>query len=93
MAKRPVDQEPYVGNYPVLRDWLNQKGARCAWQLMRGPKSAPTQAVEAWTFPGGGIAIVTVHAEQHGWDIFTPAGTTKIDETFADAESRLGRRS
>lgn len=82
-------QAPYVANYPELRDWLENHNARCVWQLMRGEPDHHTQAVECWAI-GKSLAIVVVHADQHGWEIYTAPDTLRVDETLRDAEIRCG---
>lgn len=81
--------EPYVENYPPLREWLHKHEMRCSWQT-RTMRGAHASMVEHYIGPGGGQCIVIVHANGNGWDIFTPCNSTAIDRTFADAELRMG---
>lgn len=86
---KPNDM-PYVSNYRVLREFLDQHDARCMWQLrLGGSSSAPTGFVEMWQFPTGRQAIILVHAHQRGWDIFTPDGTNSVGAALQDARTRL----
>lgn len=75
--------EPYVSNYPPLDQWLKKHGAHCLWQMM----DSRTRSVEAWQV-GTATVIVVVHANQHGWEIFTSLNTLDIAATLADAEQR-----
>lgn len=86
--------EPWVSNYPPLQKWLDEHEARCLWQIPYGGKSDPVAYVECWKFASGRLAILFVWSHGFGWEIYTPAGTNKVDETLADAEQRLvlGRR-
>jgi hypothetical protein len=84
---------PYVSNYPPLAKFLAEREARCMWQLPLGSDETygyPPGYVELHMFPSGRAAIVVVHAQQHGWEIYTPGSSLKIDESLADAAARLG---
>ena len=92
---RAENTKPYVENYPPLHTWLRTIEARCDWQLPlggeRNPESGevenPRAYVECWRLPTGHAFIIVVTT--HGWDIFTSAGTNKIDATLSDANLRL----
>ena len=90
---RPDDSKskPYVANYPPLAEFLKKHDGHCQWQIpLGGEPEEPSAYVEAWIFPGGMIAVIVVHARQHGWEIYTPTASGRIDETLADAAARLG---
>lgn len=83
--------KPWIHNYPPLRDWLSKHEARCNWQLPLGNPDRPNAYVESWSFARGtGEILVVVHANQNGWNLYTPHNSLKIDETIADAERRIG---
>lgn len=83
-------EKPYVANYPPLAAWLKKHEARCMWQVpMGGTFDTATAYVEGWMF-GGRIAILVVHANGMGWDVFTSGSDSRIKETLEDAEKRLG---
>lgn len=82
--------KPYVENYPPLRDWLRQIGARCDWQVPLGNAKAPVAYVEQWQASGARSFIVVVCAKQHGWNIFTDCGDNSIGATLIDAAARIG---
>jgi hypothetical protein len=83
-----LKDQPYVSNYPALQRFLAP--ARCNWQLLLGgSEDEPAGYVEQHCFPNGRVAIVVVHARNHGWEIFTPGGSVRIDESLADAAARL----
>jgi hypothetical protein len=88
--KRAPEDEPYVENYPPLRDWLRQHEARCNWQLPLGPKDAPVAYVESWWLGHGGEVLVVVQAQKMGWNLYTADGGNKVADAFIDAETRLG---
>lgn len=90
---------PYVSNYPPLKEWLDKHEARCMWQIPMqcehsyrdDGRDYPTAYVECWVFPKTHkLAVITIHAERHGWEIYTPGDSPKVVETLADAEKRLG---
>lgn len=85
--KTDTSRKPYISNYPVLDEWLRKHGAFCQWQLY--DHRHERQSVEGWMF-GSTLAIIVVHADGHGWDIFTPCSNTEVVATFDDAEKRLG---
>lgn len=82
------EDQPWVSNYPPLRDWLNKVGARCHGQLPVGNPAKPRAFIETW-LAGQGVFIVEVRAEKMGWDLFTSLGANDIPLTLADAEERL----
>lgn len=88
-AETDLDK-PYTENYPPLRDWLRQIGARCDWQVPLGNAKAPVAYVEQWQAPGARSFIVIVHARQHGWNIYTDCGDNSIGATLIDAAARIG---
>lgn len=85
---------PYVANYRELYDWLHQTEARCMWQQAIGEDSRndyPRAYVECYMLPANGRTfIVVVHAEKHGWELFTPCGSNGVEATLNDADIRLG---
>lgn len=84
------EDQPWVSNYPPLDEWLRKIGARCMSQIrVGGTRTAPDRYVEFW-FVLQRIFIVEVRSRKNGWNIYTDADTGKIDETFRDAEARLG---
>lgn len=90
MPIRRTEDLPVVGNYPRLQAWLDKHEARPMWSLINGDGLDTAQAsVEGWMVRGGAIAILVIHANKQGWNIFTSCDSNKIDETFADAEQRL----
>jgi len=91
MGKRKIADldQPWVDNYPALKEWLNKHKAFCQWQLPMGDKDAPQAYVECWQI-GNRQVIVLVHAKQGGWNIFTDTNDNRIDATLADATKRLG---
>jgi hypothetical protein len=73
-----------------LDDWLEKVGAFCNWQLVhRGPGNRVHSRVEAWT-ANGRVFILVRFAGTGGWEIYTANDSIKIDDTFEDAERRLG---
>lgn len=89
-SKWKQGEEPYVDNYPDLRDWLKKHGAKCWWQL---EVSGGNAFVEQWVVGPRSVAlIVVVHAKGHGWEIFTACQSNKVSNTLNDAEERLGLR-
>lgn len=86
---RAVADRPYVANYPPLKDWLRKHDARCQGTLPVGDKEDPSAYVESYMIRGT-FCVVTVWADGLGWDIYTPGKSLDLDETFADAEKRLG---
>jgi hypothetical protein len=88
--------KPWTSNYPPLEAWLDKHNAQCMYQLPTSPRQPtddedwqPRAYVEMYLI-GGRPCIVIIHANKMGWEIYTPIGSTKITETFADAEQRLG---
>lgn len=91
MAKaRKTEDKPYVENYPPLRGWLRQIGARCDWQVPLGNAKEPIAYVEQWQAPTGRSFIVVVHAMRHGWNIYTDCADDGIAPTLIDAAVRIG---
>jgi hypothetical protein len=75
-----------VENYPPLREWLTKIEARCDVQ-----EYSDARSIEIWNAPvGRGTFVIVVYPKGQGWDVFTSAGSIKIDETLSDAERRLG---
>lgn len=97
-TKRKMDtsDKAYIENYPPLDEWLKKHEARCAWQQPMGGgdpdhKDYNPAFVECWVFPKTGRhCIITVQTRKHGWEIYTPGDSNKIDLTLEDAEKRLG---
>jgi hypothetical protein len=88
---RKTKDKPYVDNYPPLRDWLRKHEMRCDWQIPLGDAEDPSVFVECYHAPRSAHPIIVcVNANGHGWNLYTPSASTKIDETLADAERRLG---
>lgn len=87
-TKLDAMDEPWVANYPPLQAWLQKIEARC---LSQTPTDGTPfkRYIEVWQAPGSTPFIVLVRSFRHGWDIFTPANTTRIDTTLADAEARI----
>jgi hypothetical protein len=91
MAKRSDKDKPYISNYPPLYEWLQRIEARCMTQVRGGgTDDDPRSYIETYLTPNGRNFIVVVHADQHGWEVFTPCDSNKIEDTLADAELRLG---
>ena len=80
--------KPYVSNYPPLRDWLDERNARCSYQLPIGDKKDPLAYLELYLINGVEV-VVLVYGHGNGWNLFTPSATGKIDETFVDADARI----
>jgi hypothetical protein len=90
-AKQKQSSKPYVSNYPDLQAFLDRANARCNWQLrLGGTEDEPTGYVEQWMFAGGKVAVIVIHANGNGWDIFTSADRPEIAATLEDAAVRLG---
>ncbi len=92
--KADNSNRPWVSNYPPLAVWLEKHEARCMWQLpLGGEPDEPTAYVEHYMIVKGNKAslfVVVVHANGHGWEIYTPCDSNMITETLEDAEKRLG---
>jgi hypothetical protein len=86
--KNSSKNKPYTANYPLLQAWLDQHEARCVWQVPLGPARNPTAYVESWHAHGHGF-IVTVFADNKGWDIYTSCDSYSVPATLYDAEVRL----
>ena len=80
----------YIDNYPPLHNWLREREAHCSWRLRRGGVDGPHEYIERWQLPNGNALIVTVLSHGKGWDIYTPCGGLRVDETLADAAKRCG---
>lgn len=83
------ENKPWTSNYPPLNEWLHKIEARCMDQIPVGDPENPRAYLEKWIVNGRVFAL-EVRADQHGWEIFTANYTNSVDETFADAEKRLG---
>jgi hypothetical protein len=88
--------KPWVSNYPALKNWLDRLDAHCMWQIPMNERPrgagcdwAPTSYVECWMV-GRRPIVILVHSNKMGWDIYTNADTSRIDETLVDAERRVG---
>lgn len=100
--KQDTSNQPWVKNYPPLAAWLEKHQARCSWQLPVGHQEPPRTSVECWLFSGttdapgqkpyhtARLAIITIHCNKMGWEIYTPCASTEIVRTLRDAEARLG---
>lgn len=84
VAHLPVADRPYIENYPPLRDWLVRHQARCLSQDAVGE-----DFWERWRI-GVRVVLVEVRAKKGGWDLWTACDSVKVEETFKDAERRLG---
>lgn len=82
------NEKAYTSNYPDLQKWLDDREARCNWQLLRGRLDSHHEHVESWSI-GAHQFIVVVRSHHLGWDVYTACGDIRVDETFADAERRL----
>lgn len=80
--------EPWISNYPPLHDWLMENNARCDWQMRYG-KGNQGFMLECWRLPGSLPFVVQVFTQSMGWDVFTPSGDRKVDETLADLRARI----
>lgn len=80
--------EPWISNYPPLREWLTEIGARCDFQIPNG-KGKHRWMVEQWRAPGSMPFIVVVMPHRMGWEIYTPFAGNAIDATLADAKARI----
>jgi hypothetical protein len=90
IEKEDTKNKPWVGNYPPLDAWLKKHNGRCMWQLRNGgTEDDPQSYLECWLVNTRPV-LIQVHANQHGWSIFTELDSSKIDETLTDAEKRLG---
>lgn len=92
MAQDDKDK-PWISNYPPLQAWLNEHDARCDWQIPYGNKNKPAMYVEQWRTRGGREFIITVMANQGGWNVYSPCDSNSIVETLADLEARLGMKA
>lgn len=92
MMKRAQEDEPYIDNYPPLRDWLRKHEMRCHEQIrVGGTKNNPDALIECWYARGAITPVwVVVRANKMGWDLLTGVATNSIPETLADAEQRMG---
>lgn len=86
---RDAADEPYVENYLPLVEWLKKVGARCMWQAPVGDRKEPTAYIECYLI-NGRVALVQVHANRNGWNIYTAGMSGRVDATIKDAEARLG---
>jgi hypothetical protein len=76
--------EPYLDNYPPLKEWLRKIKANCVRQERFGP-----DMIETWMANGRGFVLV-IRARGHGWNIYTDCDDNGIEATLRDAEKRLG---
>lgn len=79
--------QPWIDNYPPLRDFLREIGARCDWQVEL-PYYGGAYA-EQWRAPGSVQFIVVVLGQQHGWEIYTPTVGNLVAKTLEDARARI----
>ena len=88
-GKKKVEDkdQPWVENYPPLRDFLREINARCDWQV-KLPYYGGAFA-EQWRAPGGIQFIIVVLGQQHGWEIYTPTFKQKAVDTIEDARKRI----
>lgn len=98
MAKRTASKDrPYIDNYPPLKALLAELEARCHWQTrpdgyaVGDDDHEARTYVECWITPQGREFLVVVHGGGHGWNIYTPCASGKVDETVADAKARLAQ--
>lgn len=68
-----------------LRDWLNERNARCAWQVVATKQNPRT--IEGWIVNGHVVIIVCA---EYGWELWTQPSTNNIESTLIDAERRIG---
>lgn len=88
-SKLDTKDKPYVENYPPLKAWLDEHGARCNWQV---PLSKREETfIESWSMPNGYDFIVLIHAHRRGWNLYTAKQKGEVAATLADAELRLTR--
>jgi len=85
---RAAGDEPFVDNYPELAEWLKQHEAVAVAQLPCSPRRPTAYFLEVWEVQGVHV-VIRVHADRRGWDIFTPCGSNRIDETLRDADQRI----
>lgn len=91
MPKIENKDQPWIENYPPLREFLRIHDARCDWQhVSAGTKSNPLGYVEQWRFPNGRTCIVVVHGRQHGWEVATGIDSNDVAETLGDLAVRCG---
>lgn len=83
--QRQAGDEPTLENYPALRTWLDKINAVCLWRY----DESSLRSVEAWS-ANGTMFIIVMYEKARGFDVFTAPNTNRIDETFIDAEQRIG---
>jgi hypothetical protein len=66
-----------------LEDWLEKHHATRLWSAKIATGELSCYVINANAF------LVTRHAKDHGWDIFTSCGSIEVADTLADAEARL----
>lgn len=71
-------------NDRALREWLDKHHAFPLWDRV-----VPPGKVTAYNLRGR-VVLVVRYANDHGWDLYTPHDSNRIDESLADAETRLG---
>ena len=85
-VKKGAEAPRDTGRGEQLDAWLRKHDAMCMWQ-----KKLRHGTVECWLFPRSQMMAVVVRFNHgHGWELYTPGSTAKIDETLTDAEKRLG---
>lgn len=91
LKKRSDAAQPWVANYPALKEWLDKHEARCQQQIpVGGTKEEPDRYLEYWLFPSSGkLAWIEVRSGGMGWEIYTAQDSPDIEETLEDADARL----
>lgn len=89
MTQHGNSDKPYISNYSPLKEWLDRIDARCMRQIPVGDPKHPSAYLEMW-MAASRVFVVEVRSNKNGWNIYTGADTNRADETFADAEARLG---
>ena len=91
--------KPWMSNYPPLKEWIDkyqeQGKAQVMWQLPYPVKPhdaeydwTPNMYVEMWLINARPVLII-IHANGHGWEIYTSLDTVAIDATLLDVERRV----
>lgn len=88
-TKKSNEDKPWIENYPELDEWLKTTAARGMWEKTIG-EGMGQQMIRYYLFPNGKAAIVTVWAQQGGYQIWTESAEVKTPEYFTDTEKRLG---
>lgn len=94
-VKRADEDQPWIENYPPLRDWIRKHEMRCVHQIpFGGTKAAPEAYLEAWQAPNCAVMVwMVVRSNKHGWDLMTGVSTNSVTETLEDAERRMGLKA